>query len=313
MIRTWLYLLLPLLLTQCKTDVYRPDHSHFVADYSMDNLPVSDLFQGPADMGLLSNIQIDEASGMVISRQASSLFWTHNDSGDSNRIFLVATDGTWKGTYRIQGTVNRDWEDIAMGPGPEPNVNYLYVGEIGDNRAQHAIKRIYRFPEPDVSLAQGQPQDILVTGAETIAFVYPDQKLMDAETLMIDPWNGDIYIVTKREMPVTVYRLPFPQATGDTLVAEKYGTLPFTWAVAGDISPDGREILIKTYDQVFLWTRAEGERMRDAFLRPPHRLHYVPEPQGEAIAFATDGSGYFTVSEVRNGVLPKVYFYKRNP
>ena len=35
--------------------------------------------------------------------------------------------------------------------------------------------------------------------ADSINLVYPDGS-KDAETLMVDPLNGDIYIITKREL-----------------------------------------------------------------------------------------------------------------
>jgi hypothetical protein len=281
---------------------------YFVPEYSMNNLPVSDLYEGPADLGLISNEQMNELSGLAVSRQNPALMWTHNDSGDENRIFLMRNNGSWANTFFLSNIVNRDWEDIAIGPGPEEGVNYIYVADIGDNLAQYPLKYIYRFPEPDVNITL---HNTPVRNVETIRFIFPDDVIMDAETLMIDPWTKDIYIVTKREYPVTVYRLPYPQSTTDTIVAEKYGVLPFTMAVGGDISMDGREIIIKSYDQVFLWKRNPGETMKQAFMNKPFRLSYVAEPQGESIAFATDGSGYYTVSEIRDGIPPKLYFYRR--
>lgn len=286
-----------------------PDY--FVAEYDMSNLPVSDLFIGYQAMGPLNNPAIDEASGIAVSRQDPDYIWTHNDSGDMNRIFLIRNDGTYWGTFRLLGTGNRDWEDIAIGPGPIQDKKYLYIGEIGDNRAVNPVKYIYRLPEPDINLADSTVQWVDVTSVDRIPFVYPDGIMMDAETLLVDPWTKDIYIITKREFPVTIYMLPYPQSTADTTVAIKYGTLPFTSATAGDISADGKEILVKTYDKAFLWTRDEGETIGDAFMRQPLRVPYTPEVQGEAIAFPVDGSGYYTLSESRGGVTPVVYFYKR--
>ncbi len=228
-----------------------------------------------------------------------------------NWIFLVRNDGTRKGTFLLKGAGNRDFEDIAARPGPVENVNYLFVGDIGDNLAMYTYKYIFRFPEPDVSIADLSDKWVEVDNVERITFVYPDGILMDAETLMVDPWTKDVYIVTKREQSPTVYRLPYPQSTTDTIVAEKYGTLPFSYAVGGDVSVNGKEVLIKTYNEVYLWSRDEGERMCDAFMRPPFRLNYIPEPQGEAIAFALDGSGYYTLSEIRHGIMPRIYFYER--
>jgi hypothetical protein len=305
------YSLEPILLLFLLDDVSGEENDFFVADYSMEDLPVSDKFSDRVDMGLLDNPDIHEASGIVTSRQDPDLLWTHNDSGDNSRIFLVRNDGTRQGTFLLKGAFNRDWEDIAAGPGPVEKVNYLFVGDIGDNRAVYTYKYIYRFPEPDVGTADASVNWVEVDNVEKITFVYPDGILMDAETLMVDPRTKDIYIVTKRERPVTVYRLPYPQSTTDIILAEKYGTLPFTYAVGGDVSADGKEILIKTYNEVYLWSRDQGESMRNAFMRPPFRCKYTPEPQGEAIAFALDGSGYYTLSEIFAGKLPRIYYYKR--
>jgi len=70
-----------------------------------------------------------------------------------NWIFLVRNDGTRKGTFLLEDAGNRDFEDIAAGPGPVENVNYLFVADIGDNLAMYTYKYIYRVPEADVSIA----------------------------------------------------------------------------------------------------------------------------------------------------------------
>jgi hypothetical protein len=304
--------LTPLFFLCCaNAPIARDDPDYFVAEYDMDDLPVSDLFEAYPAMGTLNNPAIDEASGIAVCRQDASYIWTHNDSGDMNRIFLIKNDGTYMGTFMLNGAENTDWEDMAMGPGPTLGKNYLYVADIGDNRGRYPKKYIYRFPEPDIYLADSSIQWVDVSDVDRIPFVYPDGIKMDAETLLVDPWTKDIYIITKREFPVTVYKLPYPQSTSNSTEAVKYGTLPFSAATAGDISADGKEILVKSYDQAFLWTRAEGESIRDAFMRQPIRVPYTPEPQGEAIAFPENGSGYYTLSETRGGVTPVVYFYKR--
>lgn len=296
----------------CDSSVSEPEKSDFfIADYDMNSLPVSYLFEDYQALGPLNNPAIDEASGIAVSRQDPDLIWTHNDSGDMNRIFLIQNNGIYRGTFRLLGAGNRDWEDMVIGPGPMQGVNYLYIAEIGDNHGRYPLKYIYRLPEPDISLADSTVQWVDVENVDRIPFVYPDEVMMDAETLLIDPWTKDLYIVTKREFPVTVYKLAYPQSTNDTTVALKYGTLPFTTATAGDISADGKEILVKTLEKVFLWGRNEGETISDAFMRQPARVPYTPEMQGEAIAFPENRSGYFTLSESRGGVTPVVYFYKR--
>ena len=46
------------------------------------------------------------------------ILWTHNDAGGENRIFAIDSNGISRGTYYLNGIENRDWEDIAVGPGP---------------------------------------------------------------------------------------------------------------------------------------------------------------------------------------------------
>jgi hypothetical protein len=273
----------------------------------MSELPVSDIFNSGIDVGLVENPEIDEISGMVTSQLDSGMVWVHNDSGDESRIFLLRKDGQYMKTIQISGASNRDWEDIAYGPGPDDNLNYIYIAEIGDNSAKYDVKTIYRFPEPSMSLNNDSNR----VQAESISFVYPNNVRMDAETLLLDPWTKDIFIVTKREFPVKVYRLPYPQSTTDTIIAELYGMLPFTSATAGDISSDGRDILIKNYQDIYFWSRDEGETLANAFLKKPLRLNYAQEPQGEAIAFSLDGNGFYTISEKRNDVTPVVYYYDK--
>jgi hypothetical protein len=40
-------------------------------------------------------------------------------------------------------------------------------------------------------------------------------------------------------------------------------------------------------------------------------LPYQAEPQGEAISFAVNNSGYYTISEKALSSMVKLYYYKR--
>lgn len=289
-----------------------PSFFEAVYDNNLYLLPIDNsLFESAFVEGEVDFSQIDEASGLAVSRHNKNYLWTHNDSGDLNRIFLVHKDGTYQGSFKLLETGNRDWEDMAIASGPEASLNYLYIADIGDNDAKYNEKHIYRLPEPLLELANNQVQWVELEGAERISFVYPEGKKMDAETLLVDPLTLDIFIVTKREFPVTVYRLAYPQSTTETTVAEKYGTLPFTMATGGDISASGEEIVIKTMERVFMWKRTLNESIADAFMREPIRLPYLPEPQGEAIAFDKDDAAYYTLSEKKSGITPKMYSYKK--
>ena len=69
------------------------------------------------------------------------------------------------------------------------------------------------------------------------------------------------------------------------MIATLVGEMPFTGVSAAAASPDGKELLVKTYTNVYYWKRNAGETIGAALLRTPLALGYMLEPQGEAICF----------------------------
>ncbi len=271
---------------------------------------LSQQFGFRVDKGIIKSSEVVEASGIAASSKNPGMFWTHNDSGDKSRIFAFDSLGNNLGTFLLAGIQNRDWEDIAIGPGPVEGAQYIYIGNIGDNSARYHTKYIYRINEPDVVLGQTAIDTVLYE-VERLAFQYPDGK-RNAETLMIDPLSLDIFIVSKEEN-TKVYRLTWPYTfynsppvTVDTL--EQVAELPFSTAVGGDISSDGKEILIKRKNIIYYWVKEDIETIVDVLQKLPSTVPYFKEPQGEAICWASDLSGYYTISE---GAHPHLYFYPR--
>lgn len=283
-----------LLLMACKLEMV-PQDAQFGADPTVT----------PVQPGL-----IDEASGLADSRSMPGNLWIEQDSGNPPNLTLLGYDGKVKGTMRVGKITNRDWEDIAIGPGPQAGVNYIYLAEIGDNNAQNPTGIIYRFPEPK-SLSDS------ITQVERINFRYPDGP-RDAEAIIVDPQTRDVYVISKREPNEHLYRLAYPQNINEVTTLEALGQLPnFAaglpgWVTSAAISPDGNEILVRTYTQILYWKRKAGQSIPDAlqlgtYRQMPARL----EPQGEAICFKQDGSGYFTISERAQAQSVNLYFYAR--
>ncbi len=265
-------------------------------------------FGGRTDRGVISDAAVDESSGLCVSHRNSRVLWTHNDSGDKARIFAMNDSARVLGIYYLRGAANRDWEDMCSAR--IHDTAWIYVGEIGDNNAAYETKTIYCVAEPSVSASQGEVSDTLSV-ARSISFAYPDGK-RDAECLMIDAQTEDLYVISKREDSVHVYRLPYPQRTDSLCAIELVAILPYTFITAGDISPDGSEILIKNYTTVYHFHREAGESIAQCLLRTPIQEPYEMEPQGEAIAFDPDGSGYYTTSENSAAKIPAhLYFYPR--
>ncbi|MBN1406481.1 MAG: hypothetical protein JW956_01755 [Calditrichaceae bacterium] len=259
------------------------------------------------DMGLIEDNRLNEISGIDKSEMNKNVFWLHNDSGDSAQIFALDEKGRHLGRFKLAGIENRDWEDIAIGPGPIDGQSYIYIAEIGDNRAVYNIKYIYRFKEPVIDNSK-IPYDSIIRDIAIISFNFPD-GLRDAETLMIDPVRKDLIIISKREEHVGVYVLPFPQDSSSVNVPEHIAVLPMTKIVAGDISVSGNKIIVKNYENIFYWERKTGQSLRQVFLHPAAYLPYVVEPQGEAVCWSNDEQGYFTTSEEKDDTEARLYFY----
>lgn len=266
----------------------------------------SDIFAEATPLGQLTNEKLEEVSGLAASWVNPGYLWTHNDSGNPAEVYLVDEKLNIRMSCRLKGVKNRDWEDIAVGPGPEENKRYVYVADIGDNNARHALKFIYRFEEPVLDDAR---RDITIDAFEKISFRLEDGK-KDTEAVMIHPETRNIYIVSKREKPVVVYEIKYPYSSGETLTAKKVATLPLTQIVSASISSDGNEVIMKNYDHIYYW-RIEGKTIAEALQGKPHLLRYTEEPQGEAIAFRRDGLGFYTLSETIIGEKVFLLYYER--
>jgi len=255
---------------------------------------------------------LDELSGMAASTMYSARYYVHNDSGDTSRFFAVGPDGKLQCTYYFKGessepTGVRDCEDIAVGPGIEAGKSYVYLGDIGDNQANRKYVAIYRFDEADLNI------DTPVRNINATAFYlkYPDGP-KDAETLMIDPVERLLYIVSKRKRSVNIYTTSLAIKSNDTATLVKRGSMhfgglpPFKWITAGDISKDGSQILLRNYHNVYYWKRPLNIPAWQIMTGKAKKLPYKHEKQGEAIAFTPDGKGYYTTSE---GLDEPVYYY----
>ena len=106
------------------------------------------LFEMGKSQGTNKNDKLEEASGLVASAANPGYLWSHNDSGHSAKIFLLDEKAVTKKIFNLSNVKNRDWEDIALGPGPKENIQYIFMGDIGDNLARYDVKYIYRIPEP---------------------------------------------------------------------------------------------------------------------------------------------------------------------
>jgi hypothetical protein len=250
--------------------------------------------------GPVSDPALVEISGMVASRDQTGIRWVHNDSGDAARIFAIGDDGTTRAEFTLTGALNVDWEDIALGPGPDAGTDYLYIADTGDNALTRTEVQVYRVPEPVVPAGGGVHE---LGGAEMLRLRFPDGA-KNVEGLLVDPRNGQLTLVRKRAIGgnANLYRAPGNLAGGSLTTLTKVGmvALPDGWAsavTAIDMSADARVIALRTYANVRVYKVGTGKSVNAALGTTPCIANAEVEPQGEAVAIDPDSLGFVTISE----------------
>jgi hypothetical protein len=237
----------------------------------------------------LAHIQSDDLSELSGLAMIGPWLLAHDDN--RMRVYIVNAD---TGTTQIEMIPsagdplgNGDIEDIAvMG-------SYVMVGDIGKNHAGD-IGRIVRFSLPTIALIESGGS--VPVPAETMEF---DYNVPDAESLMADPRDGDLYLVSKEQSPKLCALGAFLGATRTTPICTDINpSIPFP--SAADIDPRGRYIVIRNESQAGIWLRQPGQTVAEALRSEPcpfTSLENQDECNGEAITFSSDGRGLFSASE----------------
>lgn len=270
-------------------------------------------FKPPTELGRISDGRLSELSGLVASRRQAGVLWVHNDSGAEPILYALDRNGALLAEVTIAGADAVDWEDIAIGPGPQAGLDYIYIADIGDNRRRRSQVTLYRLPEPTVETAQGrqpgqqgqqgqQGQKTTSATAETIVLHY-EHRPANAEALFVDPLGGELYVITKKAGDAGLY-------WADEGVLHRLRTIDVgdgALVTGADISADGRMIALRTYNHGYLWRREVGETIEHSLARSPCAITVAKEPQGEAIAFDPASPQLLSISESREhgrGTVP---------
>src|SRR4051812_8628176 len=84
------------------------------------DLVAAPTFSKGSPLAVIPDFGLNEASGLMASRQNPGVIWTHNDSSYPGVLFALSTNGTLLGLYSMSFGYAGDYEDMALGPGPEP-------------------------------------------------------------------------------------------------------------------------------------------------------------------------------------------------
>ena len=259
----------------------------------------------PTTLCSLQDSRITESSGLAVG---DGVLWTHNDSGDSARFFALDRSCRTRATFNVSGVTATDWEDMARGAGA------LWFGDTGDNASTRSEVLVQRVAEPRVT-----PGTHTVR-ATTYRFRYEDTA-HDAETLLVHPRTGQLFVVTKTYLGLaTVYAAPRHPSASAVNVLTRVGSFTIApsgtsggpigppgqlSATAGDINPSADRVVVRTYTDAYEWTVRGGDVVA-AFVVQPTRTALPETSQGEAIAYDTDGRSWLTTSEGKGAPVHRI-------
>ncbi|WP_425393059.1 hypothetical protein [Ekhidna sp.] len=248
----------------------------------------------------ITDDRLVEVSGLEESYKNPGYFWTHNDSGSDPVLYLINRYGDIKLEVVLSGVENRDWEEIITIK--KGDRSFIYVAEIGDNRAVHDYVSLICLEEPAFS---GNPI-IEIDQLKVMNFKYAEGA-RDAEAMLYDYYSDEFVLVTKREEKPLVYSFKFEESDSPKTI-KSLGTVPGKLYTAADMNDEG-EILLKHYGAIYYWSSSEGKAADRILEWNPVSIDYVPEPQGEAICWVN--RNFYTISEKNRGKPQEMLFFKR--
>ena len=272
-------------------------------------------FGSPTKIATLKNPDITESSGLAASRLNPNIYWTHNDSGDGPFVYAFDATGESRAVFRVAGAQARDWEDMAIGPGPKPGESYLYIGDIGDNPKTQQQIVVYRVSEPKLTAADkasSKRNPKTTAPAEAIRLRYPDGK-NDAETLLVHPTTGNLYVITKVGFRnASVYEAKAPLKTDQVITMNRLGEIKIPSLLGGiftggSISPDGRRVVLCDYLQGYEFVlSAASKNFNDIWKQNASVFNLGQRDQGESITYRADGKAILATTEGKQPPLIQV-------
>jgi hypothetical protein len=164
-------------------------------------------------------------------------------------------------------------------------------------------------PEPIVSgedKNSSKTNPVWTSPADVINIEYPEMR-HDAETLLVHPITGDIYVLTKSYThEASIYKLSAPYDLEKVNPMKLLGSIsvpafPNGTLTGGDISPDGKRLVICDYFNAYeLVLPDTAKNFDDIWKQTPQVIELGPRKTGESIAYSAEGKFLIATSEGKN-------------
>lgn len=249
---------------------------------------------------------IKESSGIVVT--GPNEIWSHNDSGNPNKLFCFDTTGTLIRTLEISNVANIDWEDLTR-----DDDGNIYIDDAGNNDNDRTDLAIHVITNPGSIVGDE-------TEAETIHFVFEDQtafpppssnRNFDIEALV---WHQDsLLLFTKnRSIPLNGFCKQYilPAQPGEyiaRLVDSVYlgQTNDEARVTSAAVHFARDELILLTRTKLVSFTHYIGnEIFRGEMNVYPFE---VPPGQAEAVDFVGPGNNVYITEEGSSGLGGYLY------
>ena len=278
--------------------------------------PESSTDYGPPVMvGKIETGDVTESSGLSAS-ECQDVLWTHNDAGNAPLIFAMDTTGKHLGTWKVTGAQNIDWESIATHRDGSGKC-FLLIADFGDNDEARKQVEIYRVPEPEISpegSSSSAANPLTTAEVEVMKYTYADGS-QNAETILVHPKSGDIYIVTKEKTgPAGVHRIAQQYGSNEIIKTEKVAEVsvpstPEGLLTGGSFSPDGTRLMLCDKKGGYEFILPAGvANVDEIWKQKPVFVNVGDRKQGEGVSYGRDGMTLYASSERKNAPL---YMIKR--
>ena len=220
----------------------------------------------------VQDTDITESSGLI---DQGDTVVTINDSLHGPTLYVLdSRTGATVGRTTYSSDPAIDTEALARG-----RDGAVWVGDIGDNDAARDLVSVYRVGRvgPGDRTVDAQRYDLRYPGGPR-----------DAETLLVDPDDGRLYVVSKGLFGGQLFEAPRvlrPDAVNLLRPVGRVGGL----VTDGDFLPDGKHVVVRDYGDAFVYSLRPWEQVGDWAL--------PAQPQGEGLSVRPSGTDVIVSSE----------------
>lgn len=231
-----------------------------------------------------------ETSGLILW---DGYVWTQNDNLDTTIYGLDPVTAEIKKSYKLEGVVNKDWEEIQQ------DNEYIYIGDFGNNTGDRTDLCILRINKPSLKSGASVIDTIWFSYSDQLDFHPKDAQQTDFDCEAFIVLKDSIYLFTKQWISAHTGLYSLPKVPG-SYVARKINSYDTQGLITGATYMDSYDLVVLCgYTSLlhpFLWLLYDY--IGDNFFSGNKRRITVSLPFHQVEGITTlDGMNYYVSNE----------------